>query len=50
MKAGIIVRYWSVWIGFHYSVFNKRLCLNIIPCLTIWITLKGGVPPIIKKL
>ena len=50
MKAGVIFRWWSFWIGFHYSKFNKRLCLNILPCLTFWITLPGGVKPEIKNM
>jgi len=50
MKTGIIFRWWSFWIGFHYSKFNKRLCINILPCITFWITLPGGVKPEIKNM
>lgn len=44
-KIGIIIRLKSFWIGLHYSDFNKRYCLNIIPCFTIWWVLKGGKEP-----
>lgn len=45
MKAGIIVRLGSFWVGFHYSPFNKRYCVNLIPCVTFWFTLDGGNEP-----
>lgn len=43
--AGILFRWSSLWVGVHWSPYNKRLCLNLIPCLTVWITAPGGVPP-----
>lgn len=27
------------------SPYNKRLCINLVPCVTIWITTPGGVEP-----
>lgn len=45
MKAGIILRLGSFWVGAHWSGYNKRLCVNVVPCLTIWVTLKGGNTP-----
>lgn len=45
MKYGIIFRLKSFWIGLHYSHYNKRFCLNVIPCITIWWTLKNGKIP-----
>lgn len=45
MKAGILIRLSSFWIGMHYSKYNKRFCINLIPCFTIWIVLKGGIIP-----
>jgi uncharacterized protein YhhL (DUF1145 family) len=36
----------SCWIGYHYSTFNKRLCINLIPFFTIYIVFKGGNLPI----
>lgn len=45
MKAGILFRWGSAWIGVHWSPFNRRACINIIPFVTIWITLEGGNVP-----
>lgn len=45
MKAGILVRSGSFWVGVHWSGYNKRVCINLIPCVTIWITLEGGNTP-----
>ena len=49
-KIGILFRKESFWIGLHYSKANQRFCLNIIPCVTIWWTKKGGVQPDISKM
>ena len=45
MKHGILIRKESFWIGAHYSKFNKRLCVNLLPFITFWFTLKGGKTP-----
>lgn len=45
MKFGLLFRFGSFWVGAHWSRRNRRLCVNPIPCVTIWITLKGGTPP-----
>lgn len=45
MKAGVLFRWQSLWIGAHWSPYNRRLCLNLIPCVTIWITARGGNTP-----
>lgn len=45
MRSGIIFRKGSAWMGAHWSPFNKRLCINLIPCVTIWVTFKGGITP-----
>ena len=45
MKIGIVLRLESFWVGCHYSAFNKRYCLNIIPCVTIWWISEGGKVP-----
>ncbi len=50
MKIGLIFRLASFWIGIHYSKGNKRICINPIFCITIWITLKGGVVPYKEKM
>lgn len=45
MKTGLLVRKGSFWVGVHYSPYNRRYCINLIPCVTIWITLNGGKTP-----
>lgn len=45
MRAGILFRIGSLWIGAHYSPHNRRWCINVLPCVTLWITLKGGNTP-----
>lgn len=45
LKAGLLIRAGSAWIGVHWSSFNRRACINLIPCVTVWITLPGGTPP-----
>lgn len=45
MRVGLKPRLGSLWIGVHWSPYNKRLCVNLVPCLTIWVTLKGGTMP-----
>lgn len=34
-KVTIIFRFGSAWIGAHYSSYNKRWCINLVPFLTI---------------
>jgi hypothetical protein len=45
MKIGILFRLASAWVGVHYSPWNKRVCVNLVPFVTIWVTLKGGNTP-----
>lgn len=45
MKAGMLFRWGSLWIGVHYSPANKRFCINLLPCVTVWVTLAGGITP-----
>lgn len=45
MKAGVLFRWGSVWIGAHWSPNNKRLCINVLPCVTVWIVFPGGNKP-----
>jgi hypothetical protein len=44
-RAGVLFRLGSVWIGAHWSRANRRLCINLIPFVTIWVTAPGGVMP-----
>jgi hypothetical protein len=45
MRTGLKLRLASFWIGVHYSPYNRRFCINLIPCVTFWIVLKGGFTP-----
>lgn len=45
MKIGILFRLASFWVGVHYSPHNKRWCINLVPCVTIWVTKSGGNTP-----
>ena len=40
-RFGIIFRLRSFWIGVHSSPENGRVCVNLVPCVTIWF----GNPP-----
>lgn len=46
MRIGVIFQPGGLWIGAHWSTYNKRLCVNLLPCCTIWLMLKGGRPPV----
>jgi hypothetical protein len=45
MKAGFLFQLGGLWVGAHYSRTERRWCINLLPCCTIWIALKGGRPP-----
>lgn len=44
-RFGVLVRKESAWIGVHYSPYNKRWCINLVPFVTVWITKPGGNAP-----
>ena len=44
-RWGLLFRPGSCWVGFHWSPANKRLCVNLVPFFTIWITKPGGRTP-----
>jgi ABC-type bacteriocin/lantibiotic exporter with double-glycine peptidase domain len=47
-RTGILFRLASFWIGIHYSKSCKRWCLNLIPCVTLYVTRHDGVLPNLK--
>jgi len=47
-KAGILIRLASFWIGIHYSKSCKRWCINLIPCITLYICKQDGQIPNLK--
>jgi hypothetical protein len=42
---GLLLNLSSMWIGAHYSPAHKRLCVNLLPCVTLWWTKPGGQLP-----
>lgn len=44
-RLGLLFRLSSLWVGAHYSEYNRRWCINLLPCVTVWVTLKGGRVP-----
>jgi hypothetical protein len=45
MKVGFKFQPGGLWIGAHWSKPNRRWCINLLPCLTVWVALKGGRCP-----
>jgi hypothetical protein len=45
MRCGVLFRWSSLWIGAHWSPGNRRWCINVVPFVTFWVTLKGGKVP-----
>ena len=35
----------ALWVGLHYSEHNRRLCVNILPGVTLWYVKRGGRLP-----
>ncbi|WAR43626.1 hypothetical protein [Methylomonas rapida] len=44
-RYGWHIRPGSLWIGAHWSAANKRLCINLLPCVTVWVVMPGGFAP-----
>lgn len=44
-SAGILFNKGAVWVGVHYSSACHRWCINILPCLTLWVRGFGGHEP-----
>ena len=45
MRVGLKIQRGALWLGAHYSPYNRRWCINIVPCVTLWVALKGGKVP-----
>jgi hypothetical protein len=45
LHCGLLFRLPSFWVGLHYSSFDRRFCVNPLPCVTFWLTLPGGHIP-----
>lgn len=44
-RAGVLFRWGSCWVGTHWSSTNKRLCVNLLPFVTVWVCPPGGIAP-----
>jgi hypothetical protein len=33
---GVLFNPHALWVGGHYSSWHRRVCINLIPCLTLW--------------
>lgn len=42
---GLLFNPHAWWLGVHYSSYNRRYCINLLPCLTVWVSLPGGNEP-----
>jgi hypothetical protein len=48
MKAGVLFNPHALWIGAHYSSYNKRVCINLVPFVTVWVCARDGIVPVKK--
>lgn len=44
-NVGLLFNWRAFWVGGHYSKKDKRLCINLVPCLTLWWAKPGGKLP-----
>jgi len=44
-SLGLLFNRHAWWVGCHYSAFNRRYCVNLVPWLTVWVRLPGGKEP-----
>lgn len=44
-RFGLLFNLPSLWVGVHYSAHTRRYCINLLPTITVWITLPGGKVP-----
>lgn len=42
---GLLVNWQALWVGVHYSQYSGRVCVNLLPCVTLWVCAPGGVQP-----
>lgn len=45
MKIRFLFQPNALWLGVHYSSYNKRWCINLVPCFTICVIEKYGYEP-----
>lgn len=42
---GFLLQKGGWWIGVHYSPHNQRWCINVLPCVTVWVCKQNGRTP-----
>jgi hypothetical protein len=45
MRGGVLFNPLAWWVGVHYSSYNRRFCINLLPMFTAWVALPGGKEP-----
>lgn len=43
--GGVLLNRRALWVGLHYSPYNRRYCLQVLPGITFWYIKKGGNLP-----
>lgn len=49
-QCGVLFNTGAFWIGVHYSPYNKRYCINVVPFVTLWVSLPDGNVPARSKM
>lgn len=44
-RFGLLFNLPALWVGVHYSQYNRRYCINLLPTFTLWVSLPGGKVP-----
>lgn len=44
-NVGLLLNRRAFWVGWHYSEHNRRLCINVLPCITIYYVRPEGFIP-----
>lgn len=44
-RTGLLINKRALWVGVHFSAWNSRVCINLLPCVTLWVTMPGGIEP-----
>ena len=42
---GVLFNPAALWVGVHYSHYHQRVCINLLPCLTVWVCGPRGELP-----
>lgn len=45
IRVVLLVQPSTFWVGVHYSAWNQRWCINLVPCVTLCVVERGGRMP-----